>query len=149
MKSYRMYIDGEWCDATSGQVFQSENPFTGQPWAVIPRGDSSDVDRAVRAAHRALTSGDWPKLTASRRGAALRRLGDLVAEHSKPLAELEVRDNGKLLAEMSLQTSYIPQWYYYLRRPRRQNRGRGHSHRQARHFQLHAVRTGRRGRSDR
>ncbi len=40
-------------------------------------------------------------------------LGDLIAEHSKALADVEVRDNGKLLAEMSMQTSYIPQWYYY------------------------------------
>ena len=113
MKSYKMFIDGQWCDAASGRVFESENPFTGQPWALIPRADASDVDRAVRAAHRALTAGDWPKLTPSRRGAALRRLGDLIAQHSKELAEVEVRDNGKLLAEMSLQTSYIPQWYYY------------------------------------
>ena len=113
MKPYRMFIDGRWCDAASGQTFESENPYTGQPWALIPRGNAEDVDRAVRAAHRALTTGEWPRLTASRRGALLRRLGDLIAEHSKALADVEVRDNGKLLAEMSLQTSYIPQWYYY------------------------------------
>ena len=113
MKTYRMYIDGQWCEAASGRVFESENPYTGKPWALIPRGDAGDVDRAVRAAHRAFTTGDWPKLTPPRRGALLRKLGDLIAEHSKALAEVEVRDNGKLLAEMSVQTSYMPQWYYY------------------------------------
>jgi len=42
----------------------------------------------------------------------LRRLGDLIADKSKLLAEIEVRDNGKLYAEMSAQTAYMAQWYY-------------------------------------
>ncbi len=29
------------------------------------------------------------------------------------LAEIEVRDNGKLYAEMSMQTAYMAQWYHY------------------------------------
>src|SRR5688500_5159538 len=65
------------------------------------------------AARQPFTSGEWPKLTASRRGALLRRLGDLVTERSKALAEIEVRDNGKLFAEMSAQTAYMAQWYHY------------------------------------
>ena len=88
-------------------------PFEPSPWALIPRGTAADVDRAVRAAHKAFTSGEWPKLTPSRRGALLRRLGDLVTERSKQLAEIEVRDNGKLYAEMSMHTAYMAQWYHY------------------------------------
>jgi aldehyde dehydrogenase (NAD+) len=110
---YQMYIDGQFVDAASGDCFESDDPFLGSPWALIPRGTAADVDRAVAAAHRAFTSGDWPKLTASRRGALLRRLGDLVTERSKALAEIEVRDNGKLYAEMSMQTAYMAQWYHY------------------------------------
>jgi len=110
---YQMYIGGEWVDAASGAHFESENPYTGRPWALIPRGGASDVDRAVQAARKAYTSGEWPKLNASRRGALLRKLGDLIGEKSKYLAEIEVRDNGKLYAEMSAQTAYMAQWYYY------------------------------------
>jgi len=43
----------------------------------------------------------------------LHRLGDLVAREAKRLAELEVRDNGKLIAEMQGQLNYLPQWFYY------------------------------------
>src|SRR5262245_4786306 len=110
---YRMYVGGEWIDAGSGDYFESDNPYLGEPWALIPRGTADDVDRAVRAAHKAFTTGEWPRLTASRRGALLRRLGDLVTERSKQLAEVEVRDNGKLYAEMSMQTAYMAQWYHY------------------------------------
>jgi (Z)-2-((N-methylformamido)methylene)-5-hydroxybutyrolactone dehydrogenase len=110
---YQMYIGGQWVTATSGEHFLSDNPFTGKPWAEIPRGNADDAARAVEAAHQALTSGEWPKLTATRRGALLRKLGDLIADKSKFLAEIEVRDNGKLYAEMSAQTAYMAQWYYY------------------------------------
>jgi (Z)-2-((N-methylformamido)methylene)-5-hydroxybutyrolactone dehydrogenase len=113
MHSYQMFIDGRWVDSATGETFETEDPFTGRPWATIPRGTAEDADRAVRAAHRAFTSGEWPKLTPSRRGALLRRLGDLIAVRSAALAEIEVRDNGKLYAEMSMQTAYMPQWYYY------------------------------------
>lgn len=113
LQRYHMYIGGEWLDAADGEHFPSDNPYTGKPWALIPRGDASDAARAVDAAHKAFTSGDWPGFNASKRGALLRKLGDLVAEHSKALAETEVRDNGKLYAEMSAQTAYMAQWYYY------------------------------------
>jgi aldehyde dehydrogenase (NAD+) len=110
---HQMYIDGRFVDAAGGELFESDNPFLGEPWALIPRGTAEDVDRAVRAAHKALTSGPWPTLTATQRGALLRKLGDLVAAHAKALATIEVRDNGKLFAEMLGQLNYIPQWYYY------------------------------------
>jgi aldehyde dehydrogenase (NAD+) len=111
--TYQMYIDGQWVDSASGQQFESHNPYTGKPWALIPRGNAEDVERAVRAARKAFTAGEWPSFTPSKRGALLRKLGDLIAEKSKFLAEIEVRDNGKLFAEMSAQTAYMAQWYYY------------------------------------
>ncbi len=110
---FKMYIEGQWVESASGQHFESHNPFTGQAWALIPRGNAEDVDRAVRAAHKAFTGGEWPKFTPSKRGAVLRKLGDLIADKSTFLAEVEVRDNGKLYAEMSAQTAYMAQWYYY------------------------------------
>jgi aldehyde dehydrogenase (NAD+) len=113
LAKYQMFIGGEWVDAASGDTFPSDNPFTGKPWALIPKGNAQDADRAVHAAHKAFTSGEWPKMNASKRGALLRKLGDLIADKAKFLAEIEVRDNGKLLAEMSAQTAYMAQWYYY------------------------------------
>lgn len=113
MKQYQHYINGKWCEPAAGRRFESIDPFTGEPWAMIPRGDAADVDRAVQAASTAFSNGPWPAMSATARGAALRRLGDSIAEHAEDLAVAEVRDNGKLLAEMSAQLQYIPQWFYY------------------------------------
>jgi aldehyde dehydrogenase (NAD+) len=113
MDRYQMYIDGRWTDSASGATFETENPFTGRAWATVPRGNADDVERAVGAAHRAFSAGEWRTMTQSRRGALLRRLGDLITERAASLAEIEVRDNGKLYAEMSAQTAYMAQWYHY------------------------------------
>lgn len=113
MQKYAMYIDGRFVEAASGEWFDSFNPFTGEPWAQIARGGPADADAAVLAAHRALTQGPWAQLTASQRGMLLHKLGDLVARDAKRLAELEVQDNGKLIAEMQGQLNYVPNWYWY------------------------------------
>ena len=113
MQKHQHYIDGKFVDPASGKWFESFNPFTGEAWTLIAQGDATDADRAVQAAHRAFTQGPWSTFTATQRGLLLHKLGDLVARDAKKLAELEVRDNGKLIAEMLAQCNYVPQWYYY------------------------------------
>jgi aldehyde dehydrogenase (NAD+) len=108
-----MYIGGRFVEPASGEYFESYDPYTAEPWCLVPRGNADDVERAVTAAHRAFTQGPWPKLNATQRGALLRKLGDLVAEHADALGELEVKDNGKLVTEMRAQLRYCPNWYYY------------------------------------
>lgn len=113
MQKYQMYIGGKYVDSASGKCFDSYNPYTGEPWAQVAQGNAEDADRAVRAAHKAFTAGPWQQLTPSQRGLLLHKLGELVARDAKKLAETEVRDNGKLIAEMQGQLNYVPQWYYY------------------------------------
>ncbi len=40
LAKYKMFIGGEWTDAASGATFESHNPYTGKPWALIPRARS-------------------------------------------------------------------------------------------------------------
>jgi len=113
MHSGRMLIAGEWCDAASGETFESFNPFTGKAWARVPRAAVADVDRAVKSARNAFEDPSWRSLNATERGKLLHRLGDLVAAHADELAALETRDNGKLINEMSAQLHYMPEWFRY------------------------------------
>jgi aldehyde dehydrogenase (NAD+) len=113
VRRYRLRIGGRCVDPAGNAWFGTQNPYTGETWAEIPRADARDVDLAVQAAHHAYTAGPWAEMSASQRGALLRRLGDLIARDAAKLARTEVRDNGKLYAEMSGQLTYLPQWYYY------------------------------------
>lgn len=113
MKRYQLRIGGVSVDPVSGQWFETQNPFTGEAWAEIPRCDARDVDHAVQSAHAALTKGPWADMTPTQRGLLMHRLGELIARDARKLAELEVRDNGKLLAEMLGQLNYIPSYFFY------------------------------------
>lgn len=114
LKKYKMVIDGNWVDSDSGESFESLNPFTAKPWALIPKGNQQDVDAAVDAAWEAGRPGsEWRSMTASSRGALIQKLGNALLSASDRLAEIEVRDNGKLIAEMSVQCKYLAQWYQY------------------------------------
>ena len=111
LKRYQMIIAGEKTDPASGEWFETANPYTGEAWAEIPRGGAEDIDRAVQAAKAGFDA--WRKTTPTQRGHLMRRLADLIAERADDLAATEVRDNGKLIAEMGMQLKYVPQWYYY------------------------------------
>ena len=113
LKEYKTYIDGKWVNAISGETFESEDPYTGEPWALIPRCGEADVKRAVEAAYAAWDSGPWAETTATVRGRMLRKLGDLIDENAEELGQLEVRDNGKLISEMLAQCKYLPEWFYF------------------------------------
>ena len=59
LQRYALRIGGRDVAPAGGTWFASHNPYTGEPWAEIPRGDARDVDAAVQAAHAALTTGPW------------------------------------------------------------------------------------------
>jgi len=110
---YRHYVDGRFADPVDGGWMDTEDPVAGESWARVPRGSAADAEAAVLAARRAFAAGAWPALTASQRGALLRRLGDLISTHGEWLARVEMKDNGKLYAELAMQMRYMANYYYY------------------------------------
>lgn len=113
LQTFLNLVNGKPVAAESGKFLESQYPYTGSSWALIPECGKADVDKAVDAAHDAFSTGAWPALTPTQRGKLLRKMGDLVAENANRLAQLEVMDNGKLIAEMGLQVNYVPEWFYY------------------------------------
>ncbi|WP_226354692.1 aldehyde dehydrogenase [Pseudonocardia sp. ICBG601] len=112
LETFRMLIGGKPSDAASGRTFETQNPFTGAPWATVPDCGPDDVDTAVAAARTAL-DGEWGAMTPFARAACLRRLGDLITENAEALARTEVNDSGKLYREMIGQLSGLGGWYHY------------------------------------
>lgn len=111
LRQFEHYIDGAF--SAGAAQFESIDPSTGQPWALMPRASEEDVDRAVRAADRAFRDTDWAGLTPAQRGALLSRLADLLERDSAMLAELETTDTGKIIRETSGQIRYMASFFRY------------------------------------
>jgi acyl-CoA reductase-like NAD-dependent aldehyde dehydrogenase len=112
-ENYKMYIDGAWCDSTTGETFGVDNPFTGQEWARVPAASAEDVARATRAAAAAFESGVWSEATPVYRARLLRRLGQLIERDKERLARIQVQENGKVIRDTASQTGLLPDYCHY------------------------------------
>jgi len=96
-RQQKLFIDGAWVDAVSGQTFDSIDPATEKLICKVAEAGQQDVDLAARAAHKAFHEGPWSSMTPYAREVLLLKWADLVEAHAAELAELESLDNGKLL----------------------------------------------------
>jgi len=110
---YKLFINGKWVDARSGNTFNSINPTDGQPWATLADGGPEDIDAAVRAAGVAF--GGWRETSAAERGNLLRRLGDMLSRPDiiERLAVHELLDTGKVVREAVGLARAFASWCYY------------------------------------
>ena len=113
MKTYNHFINGVWVEPSSNAYFDTDNPYTGEVWAKIARGNAADAGQAVNAAKAAFNDGEWADMRPTQRGKLLVSLAKIIEREASRLGELEVRDNGKLIAEMGAQTKYLAEWYRY------------------------------------
>ena len=112
MKHYKHFINGIWTNPSSNKWFDTENPYTGEVWAKIAEGNAEDVNKAVLSAKNAYEN-VWGNMKPTERGKYLVRLAEIIEREAPRLGKLEVKDNGKLLAEMGSQTRYTAEWYRY------------------------------------
>ncbi len=111
-QKYSLFINNEWVAPRSGKWFETLDPYSGEPWALIADADADDVDAAVRAADAAMR-GPWGRMSPSDRGMLLHRLGELIDANAAGLTAVESRDNGKLHSEVSGQVRYVAKYFYY------------------------------------
>jgi aldehyde dehydrogenase (NAD+) len=90
----KMFIGGQWVAAQDERTIGVTAPADGQTIDRIARGSAHDVDRAVKAARKAL-GGAWGKLSALERGRLLMKLSQSILDHHDELSKLEARDTGK------------------------------------------------------
>jgi aldehyde dehydrogenase (NAD+) len=96
--TFRLFIDGEWVESSTGRTFESRNPAdTRDLIGRFQAADAADTARAIRAAEVAYPG--WRATPAPKRGEILYRFGALMAEHKERLARAMTREMGKVLAE--------------------------------------------------
>jgi phenylacetaldehyde dehydrogenase len=94
----RLYIDGKWVDARSGDTFAVYDPATGRQIAKVAAGDAADIDVAVRAARRAFDEGAWSDLSPASRRKLMFALAAEIEANVDEISRLETLDNGMPLS---------------------------------------------------
>ncbi len=93
----RLYIGGRYVDAKSGKAFETLNPATNEVICTVQEAGADDVDAAVAAAREGFA--EWSRKSGAERGRILMEAVRLLRGRNDALAELEVLDTGKPIAE--------------------------------------------------
>ncbi|MGI8685062.1 MAG: aldehyde dehydrogenase family protein [Acidimicrobiales bacterium] len=88
----RVYVGGEWVEASGSGAIDVMNPYIEEVCAQVPRGDAADAARAVAAARAALES--WSRTAVDERVVVLTRIGEGVAARMAELGAMVAEEVG-------------------------------------------------------
>jgi lactaldehyde dehydrogenase/glycolaldehyde dehydrogenase len=112
MHSYRQFINGELVEATTGDWFEVENPYTTEVIGRVPKGDANDADKALSAAKASQKA--WSKLAPAARATYLSQFAQIIRENRVELAELLMHEQAKVapLAQVEIDVTATYFDYY-------------------------------------
>ena len=95
----RLFINGEYVDATDGGKFEVINPATNEVYATVAAGTEKDIDKAVAAAKESYKARSWLKMAPRKRMGIMMKFADLVNQNAAELALLETMNMGKPISD--------------------------------------------------
>jgi len=111
----RMFINGGFVDAVSGETFDDISPRDQRLIAKIAAGDTEDVNRAVSAAKKSFDNGIWSEMNPRDKKAIMLTWADLIRANQEELALLETLDVGKPISDSMnvdvMGAARTVQWY--------------------------------------
>src|SRR5215468_2679400 len=113
MKTYQLYINGEFVAPATTATIDVIDPATTEVIAKAPDASAADVDRAVAAARAAFDEGPWKSTTAQDRGRVLFKLAQIVRDRADELAALETRNSGKPIVESEFDMADVATCFEY------------------------------------
>jgi aldehyde dehydrogenase (NAD+) len=94
VKNFKNYIDGQWVDPVSGNIFENINPSNiSEVLGYFPRSTKDDVDKAVSAALVAFN--EWKNTPAPQRAEVLYEAARIMSGRREELARVISSENGK------------------------------------------------------
>lgn len=92
MNYYKLFIKGEWVDAASGETFDDFNPYTGELYAKVAKGDPGDADKAMAAAFDARQP--WSGTPPVEREKILSKAADLLEQKTIEFSQVLTQEGG-------------------------------------------------------
>ncbi len=94
MTHYKLYINGEFKDASDGGTFDAINAYDKSVAGKVANATVEDTKSAIKSARNAFDSSVWSGKTREERSAIMKQIADKVKENSKHLQEIEILESG-------------------------------------------------------
>jgi succinate-semialdehyde dehydrogenase/glutarate-semialdehyde dehydrogenase len=105
----RLYVGGQWRDASGGRTLPVEDPATGETLSEVADATVEDAAAALDAAVAA--QADWAATPPRERGELLRRAYEVIIARSDDLALLMTLEMGKPIAESKAEITYAAEFF--------------------------------------
>lgn len=109
IKEYQLFINGEWRTSSSGETIDVLSPSTEEVVARVQNGTAEEAIETLQYADKAQK--EWKKLPARERADLLYKFSNEIKANSEYLAQLIVKEQGKLLKvarfEVAVASSFI------------------------------------------
>ncbi len=105
----KLFLGGEWRDASDGATLEVDNPATGEVIAKVASASIADGKRALDAAEKAFPA--WAAAKPRERGEVLRKAFELIMERKEELARLITLENGKALPDSRAEIAYAAEFF--------------------------------------
>ena len=92
-RHYKLLINGEWVDGSTGEEVTVHSPVTGEIIGYYPKASKEDIDRAVKAAREAEEK--YRLMPPFERAALMHRIAEAIDRNREKLARLKSLENGK------------------------------------------------------
>jgi aminomuconate-semialdehyde/2-hydroxymuconate-6-semialdehyde dehydrogenase len=99
IKDAKLFINGEYKDAISGESFDTIDPSTNSKLASVAKANEQDAQHAIEVAQSTFESGIWSEMPVAERSRILCRMSDIILERVDELALVETLDVGKPIKE--------------------------------------------------
>ena len=104
MTNYQMFVGGEWVDSVSGGTFPDINPANGEVYAIVPKGDERDADRAMAAAFDARK--EWANTPPGERAKLIYKASTTLESRIEEFAEVLISEGGAMFGKAMFETTY-------------------------------------------
>ena len=112
MKTYQMYIDGQFVTSTSGQFFDVINTATEEVIASVTKGTVEETRAAIDAADKAQNA--WEQLPAIERAGYLRKIAHGIRERTEEIARVISSEMGKTLPLARVEVNFTADYIDYM-----------------------------------
>jgi len=105
-REYKMYVNGEWVEASDGATYNDMNPYTSEVFARVPSAKRTDAKYAIDSAAKAFP--EWSHTLPGDRRALFLKAADILEKNRMEIVTILAEETGCTFGFAMFQTMFTP-----------------------------------------